>query len=41
MNTPHFKFRLPPYLKEEIKKRTDNVSGWIKEAIQEKLERTQ
>lgn len=38
--TPHTKIRLPLYIKEEVKKRTDNMSQFIIEAIQEKLRKT-
>jgi len=37
--TPHIKFRLATYIQNEIKRRTKNVSAWIRQAIQEKLER--
>lgn len=37
--TPRTTIRIPLYIKEAIKKRTNNLSKWVIEAIQDKLKK--
>jgi hypothetical protein len=38
-NTPHFKFRLPTWIRKAMEERTDNLSKFIIDAILEKLKK--